>query len=349
MKRNISITGKIVIVLMLALLCMGIWGRAYSRNSGTFSTAKLTPQLSEIFRWLPADTEAVTVTQSPTFLSSVEDWREPEPGYFTQRMTTLLGVLPAQSWADKVKLNLVVTGSRNFRPPTSLGVFWFDGCSILRFAKDSPVNVQQFIERADKDCDCKVVMNGVSVYCFKKKMMDDNWTFYLYPLSPDIVLWASDKNYLHELLIRQRASVPQQAFLPDSALWENIDTKSEFFGMRNVRKVSGEQDLYSIDRIYDAQGNEHKDESPLGYSVCYKAKTSLLVEEYLSNDKVAQKYREYWHKLALRTCNDINPYVVSSDARMGLKITTDIRGGTAEARYTLPLRVIVNLGHNFFI
>lgn len=340
---------RVVIVLLLALACLGTWCRADSRNIGTSSTAKLSPQLTELFRWLPADTEAVTVTQSPTVLSSSKDWIEPEPGCFTQRITTLLGVLPAQSWADGVKLNLVVTGSRNFRPPTGLGMFCFDGCSILRFAKDSPVGVKQFVESADKHCNYKLMVNGASVYCFRQQMMDDIWTFYLYPLSPDIVLWASNKNYLQELLMRQRSALPQQSFLVESKLWANIDTSSEFFGMRNIRKVATESDIPTSDRIFDAHGFEHKEKSPIGYSVCYKARNSLLFEEYLSNDKIAQQHREYFYRRTLETCKDVVPYVISRDERSGLKITTDIRAGTKDARYALPLRVIVNLGHNFFI
>ncbi len=343
------ITAPTWLLFALAIfLVSSCWNPAAARERDLepVSTVSLSPQILEFLRWLPADTETVAVTQVPIVLPAEKEWYEPEPEYFTRRVSDYCGLLPGYTWAKGLKLDRVVSGSRNFRTPTNMGASLFDGCSVMVIAEDSPISDRQIMQEASINCDFKEREFGLEILCFKKQIMDDAWTFYMCSVSPDIILWASDRRYLYELLARRKAKTARQAFLPSSELWRNLDVRSDFFALRDFRKCKSPRTYLNPTLLFEpTDGREYIDKRPFGYRVSYKYSTTALEETYISYDLKAQKIREYYQTHSEAFGHDLVPCKMAYSYGTWLNVSTDVSKGSRDARFILLFGVIACLGH----
>ena len=323
---------------------------ARARDLEPVSTVSLSPQILEFLRWLPADTETVAVTQVPIVLPAEKEWYELEPEYFTRRISTVCGMLPGYTWAKGLKLDRVVSGSRNFRPPTNMGMSLFDGCSVMVIAEDSPISGRQIMQEASINCDFKERESGLEILCFKKQIMDDAWTFYMCSVDPDIILWASDRRYLNELLARRKSKAERQAFLPSSELWRNLDVRSDFFALRDFRKCkspTGSPNTFLL--LEPAPERIYIDTGLVGYRVSYNYSTTTLEETYISNDWKAQELREYHETHSKSFRDELVPCKMAYRRGTWLNVSTDVSKGSSDAYFIFLFGALANLGHSLVV
>jgi hypothetical protein len=69
-------------------------------------------------------------------------------------------------------------------------------------------------------------------------MEDDTWTSYVTIPRPDVLVVATDRAYLGELLRRRGARAEPRAFASELPEWEWVDTGAPFWALRHYRRTA---------------------------------------------------------------------------------------------------------------
>ena len=339
---------KLVAVILWVLACSQAYAapvKVDNKALPKFSMGLEEP-VAEFIRWLPANTETLIVTQTPVTVDVKTKYPEPTPASFAQRLTSIGSLFPDYAWWDGVKFNRVVAGSCNFRRPKALGVFPFDGCSILFVDKSSPVSSSQMMLSARANCSGKTAEQGVELFCFERKLEDDQLSFYLCSPQKDVLLWATDRAYLAEVLQRFKNGKPQAVFLKP-VLWKAIPRTATLFVLRDTTKAQGESAEMANTIGDPANGSLYIDRGPIGYAASYQLARKELVVSYYSNDAKALQLRRYWetHSECIQLC----PCILSIPSANELRVKTIVDQGSREAKFCLPLTTLGGAGHNAYI
>lgn len=339
---------KLVVVTLWALACSQAYAvpvKVDNKALPKFSMGLEEP-VAEFIRWLPANTETLIVTQTPVTVDVKTKYPEPTPISFAHRMTSIGSLFPDYAWWDGVKFNRVVAGSCNFRRPKNLGVFPFDGCSILLVDKSSPVSSSQMLAFARVNCSSKTLVQGVELLCFQRQMEDDLLPFYFCSPQKDVVLWATDLGYLTAVLQRSKNGEPQAALLKP-LLWKAIPRSATLFVLRDTTKAKGDSAEIANTIGDPAVDSLYSDRKPIGYAASYQLVRKELVVSYYSNDAKALQLRKYWetHSECIQLC----PCILSTPSPNELRVRTIVDQGSREAKFCLPLTTLGGAGHNVYI
>lgn len=189
--------------------------------------------VDDVLWWLPEDTETILVAQGPFRLNAL-------PESETPRLEPLLEWLPtAPLEGNAIKqlsgrsVSFILEGSRHFRKPTSLGDFPYEGCHILVFQDDLDEEGEAILISLSKHADRHEKIHGVPTAIFERKWEEDMWTIFVSHPKPNVLLCATSRKYLAEVLTRSEDRAESRALPQELPEWEHVDRTSKFWAVRH--------------------------------------------------------------------------------------------------------------------
>ena len=203
-------------------------------------------RIHDLLRWLPTDTETIWYRRGPfdTFADrppGIESW---DPQLFLLE-SPLLGVRNGQFELKGLTVERAVQGCKNIRPPTGLGGSVWEGCEIYVFSKNSEMKLADTMRDLIANAESVIELQNVQVAVYKEYFERDEWTFHIAMPSPGVLLCASDREYLNEVLERSAKTSKDHALPLDDRVWDYVDRSSPFAMIRRYRKINIENDQTS--------------------------------------------------------------------------------------------------------
>lgn len=287
---------RIGLLLAVCLATFGSSGCKRVRPAAQIGATQLSVAASQVVSWLPANTETLLTARGPFPLpnsqiqqedysdhkTQAEDLREAFQGLTVGLFS--LGNGGLRKRLEGKKILFAAEGSRAFRAPSGLGELSYEGCAIVIFADDLGDTQETFMKTAGKDA---LRIDGIEshkVAVFQEKMEEDVWTtFVAFPMK-NIVVVATNRDYLREVLARMRAPGMTRAFPESLAEWKYVDTHAEFWGMRHFDRSQSQLDPTSP--FGGRKAANLPDEQAIGLTYrCDPSKDLKAALIYLSGDK----------------------------------------------------------------
>jgi hypothetical protein len=260
--------------------------------------------LKEVLSWLPPDTESVVGANGPFSLPdhdelSPGDLRQPELPVAELELrarTLVLGLFGFKNGGLQKDLEgkavaLAVEGSRHFRPPAALGGMRYEGCEIVVFGPAISLDRDSFMRNAAKSATRFEDVAGVRIAVFEEPQENDVWTTFVgFPRS-NIVVVATDAEYLRTVLARMKGSSGPRA-LPDTLVeWRYVNTRAPVWGLRHYQTLEASLDPTSP---FSGQGDAG-DAMAVGLAFSFDTFVRRMVTvSYLSaNNKARQMLEDY--------------------------------------------------------
>jgi hypothetical protein len=238
-----------IIICSVALSAQG------SNRAGiNFTIDGESEDLARTISWLPADTETIAVARGPFMLAtSTLGQNESKDraisdkelaGTFEQLPLALLqfknGLL-AKHLEGKT-INLALEAARHFRPPAGLGEMPFEGCAIAVFADNLRNEIGSFTKDSRTSALKVERIEDQDVPVFQEKLEQDTWTTFVAFPNEHVILVASDRDYLAEVLARLRGKIGQRALPSDLPEWKYVNTGARFWAVRHYAKSEAQAD-----------------------------------------------------------------------------------------------------------
>jgi hypothetical protein len=217
------------------------------------SAAVFSVSLSKALSWLPADTETLIVGNGPFLIpppqTEIDETRtrllsRQEINEQFEALPTALVGLP-EGLVKKLngrKVAFAMEGSRHFRSPSELGEMPYEGCDIVVFVGDVASLGDSFMKDS-KDAATKFEeVEGQRVAVFREKLEGDVWmTLVAFP-KPNILVVATSRDYLHDVLARIVGATGPRALRDELPEWKYINIHNHCWGLRHYDKSQANLD-----------------------------------------------------------------------------------------------------------
>jgi len=264
------------------------------------------PNLKEVLSWLPADTETIIGENGPfswtdlvTSGTANDGWSELEV-ISAEQLKPLIAMLPAgllslkngglSTFLNSGKVALVVEGSRRFRAPKNLGGTLFEGCAIAVVSAPSAIHGDAFMETSAASAKRFDEIAGVKIAVFEQTQEEDVLTSFVAFPRQDIVLVATDVDYLRTVLARMRGTAGPRALPEALPEWKYVSTRALAWGVRHYQRTDSNLDPTSPFHGQDAANAP--DQQAEGATFQFDLRGSLLTVTYLSGSRSARKIME---------------------------------------------------------
>jgi hypothetical protein len=245
-----EISGRTLVAVLIIVVCGGC--RRPSDTEMALTTSKLVQpsiNIQQVLSWLPPDTETVTVARGPFPIpdghAEKETIRNRELS--GQELDHMFESLPLALFGFKddllvkhligKRIMLAAEGTRHFRSPAALGEMPFEGCAIAVFADELGDSGNAFINASRKVALGVEEIEGLKVALFQEKLENDLWTSFVAFHNKNIVLVATNRDYITEVLTRLQGRSSGQRALPGNLPeWKHVDTNARFWGLRHFDK-----------------------------------------------------------------------------------------------------------------
>jgi hypothetical protein len=226
-----------------------------TEKAGTRSgSARTKVDFVHVLSWLPADTETLLVANGPFWMSNFqiggEDYRSHEVSreelekYFEGWTLALFNSknYALEKHLEGKKVLFSVEGSRHFRPPAGLGELPYEGCAIAIFADDLGDRRDSFMKDAAPIALRMEELEGQKIAVFEEKSENDIWTTYVAFPQKNVVVVATNRDFLQEVLLRIQGAGGERAFPDSSPEWQYVNEKAQFWGLRHFDRRQAEKD-----------------------------------------------------------------------------------------------------------
>ncbi len=289
-------TRYVVVLVAVCVAAFGGSGCKSVRPTAQISAVQLSVEAKQVLSWLPADTETLLTASGPFHLPNFQVQREDYTDHKTQAqdlrqafqgLTVGLfafgnGGLGKQ--LEGKKILFAAEGSRAFRSPNELGEMPYEGCAIVIFADDLGEIQETFMKTVGKSALRIEDIESHKVAVFQEKMEQDIWTMLVVFPAKNIVVVATNQNYLSEVLVRMRTPGITRAFPESLEEWKYVDTQAEFWGMRHFDRSQSQLDPTSP--FGGKKSANLPDEQAVGLIYkCDPSKDMKATLVYLSGDK----------------------------------------------------------------
>ena len=209
--------------------------------------------LTRIMSWLPADTETITVERGPFVLAStLEESEAKNRAISDKELMRIFEGLPLALFGFKdgllskrlegKRINFALEGARHFRPPAGLGEMPYEGCAIAVFSDNLRNEITSFVEDTRKSALRVEHIEGHDVSVFREKQEQDTWTTFVAFPDENLILVASDRNYLAEVLARLGGKVGPLTLPSDLPEWKYVNANARLWGLRHYDKSQTQSD-----------------------------------------------------------------------------------------------------------
>lgn len=289
LRLAIKILGPWFLATILVVACCG------QNNVTSSNSINRSADLNRALSWFPTEIETLLVSNGPFRISTVlnrhnesKNIRETteELNKEFERWTLPLfyakdGLLEKHLEGKIVLLS--VEGSRHFRSPNGLGEMPFDGCEIAIF-EDDVSDVRDAFMKDTASVALRVQeIEGQKVTVFEESSEQDILTTFVTFPQKNVVLVATDEQFLRQTLIRMRdTNAKGGRALPDSLPeWKNVDTGKRFWGLRHYDRKQAKEDPSSP--FGGRKSANIPDENAIGLTFDFEpGKTNVARITYLS-------------------------------------------------------------------
>ncbi len=204
--------------------------------------------LSAALSWLPADTESLIVANGPFVLPQSKDAEEETKSRLLSKKeireqfeSLPIGLVGLQAGLLEKKLAgkevmFAMEGSRSFRSPSDLGEMTYEGCDIVVFSVDVSSLGDTFMKDSKGVATKFEEMEGQRVAVFKEKMEEDVWTTMVAFPKANVLVVATDRDYLQGVLARIRGASGPRALPDELPEWKYVDVHGHSWGLRHYDK-----------------------------------------------------------------------------------------------------------------
>ena len=205
-------------------------------------------------------------------------------------------------------------------------------------------DVNSFFKSVSKLANTSIDIEGHRILVFKEMLEKDEWTFFVATPRSNILLVATDKDYLMHIIKHIKHRSTNRSFEESLPEWKYVDQKSPYWALRHYRASIPNQDPSSPLLGFQAAAN-HPDMQAIGLVFQYSpADSSIVKMTYLSHNlKSVEIARASWSP---PPGGHLNP-VVESLREEGAKISIPI-GDRSQASYLLFL-LMAALGHGIYL
>jgi hypothetical protein len=204
--------------------------------------------LAKALSWLPADTETIVVANG-TFLlpppeTEIEDedrMRQLSSKQITEKFealpTALVGLPECLlKILSNQKVSFAMEGSRNFRSPSELGEMPYEGCDIVVFVNNIADLGDSFMKNSKNGGTKFEEIEGQRVAVFSQKLEEDVWTAFVVLPKPNVLLVATNREYLRDLLARFGGATGTRALPDELQEWKYVNIRARCWGLRHYDK-----------------------------------------------------------------------------------------------------------------
>ncbi len=246
----------------------------------------------EILDWLPEDSQTLFVMRGPIFQGPPAAAPiKTELDSFRYQLQFFMGVpqLDAKAADENVAkeladnpVMLAVEGSRKFRSPTGFGMMPYEGAHILVYRKNVGANMTALQKKPLRTEE----IEGQRVSVIQEKMEEDLWTTYVAQIKPNVIILATNRDYLKEVMKRSAAKTKPKtrAFPVNLPEWKYVETAAPFWGLRHYDRKDGPNDPSSPLAGKTLEANVLDDQA-VGFVIALKDDVADV--KYLSTNKDA--------------------------------------------------------------
>jgi hypothetical protein len=284
-----------LILTLIAITMVACTSRKIDEGS-TQSPAKLNSDLEQALKWLPTDTETLLVANRPfvmfDFHLGKETYTDHEvsseelEGFFaglTLRLFFLIDGLLEKHLHGK-RASFALEASRHFRPPADLGELLFEGCDVAVFEDALDDRRDAFMKEAARIALRIDEIGGQKVAVFEEKFEQDTWKSFIVFPQKNVVLAASNEQFLREMLSRMRNPRGERALPTNLPEWKQVNTRAQFWGLRHFDKTQSKDDPTSP--FGGKKTDNLPDDGAVGLTYeCSPTKERKATLTYLSNAK----------------------------------------------------------------
>lgn len=245
--------GRIALSIVMWTMAVGSAG-CKGKSAVVADISQPSTEASQVLSWLPSDTETLITARGPFLLPGppkdrqkyeerITDARELQEIFRSLALGPLAlnnGGLEKQLMGARVRL--AAEGSRAFRPPHDLGELLYEGCTVVMFIDDITDRERAFMKDAAKNALRIEDIASHKVAVFQQEMERDTWTTFVAFPTKNVVIVATNQDYLREVLARMDAPKTDKAFPGTLPEWKYIATQAEFWGMRHFDKSQARLD-----------------------------------------------------------------------------------------------------------
>lgn len=208
---------------------------------------------SKAISWLPADTETLIVANGPFSIpppeSETDEARnrplsKDEINEMFEALPVGLVGLP-EGLIEKLngrKAAFAMEGSRHFRSPSGLGEMPYEGCDIVVFTGDVASLGDAFMNDSKNFATKFEEIEGQRVAEFRAKLEEDVWTTLVAFPRPNVLIVATSRDYLRDVLARIGGATGPRALPDDLPEWKYINIHDHCWGLRHYDKSQANLD-----------------------------------------------------------------------------------------------------------
>jgi hypothetical protein len=251
-RRNSECAAAYKIVRSAFILCtIPLWTFACNAQTVGSRQEKATSLMtvSVALSWLPADTETLIVTNGPFLVPPPETEAEADETQsrvlsidevkkeFDGLPTGLIG-LPEGLLKSLIgrKVTFAMEGSRHFRSPSGLGGMLYEGCDIVVYAGDVASLGNAFMKDTKNVATSIEEIQGQRVATFQSKLEDDVWTTLVAFPKRNILVVATNRDYLRDALARIAGQTGARALPAELPEWKYVDHHAHCWALRHYDK-----------------------------------------------------------------------------------------------------------------
>jgi hypothetical protein len=323
-------------------------------------------RVEEVIWWLPADTQTLIVAQGPWQPNFEEDGHGGasacDLGHDESLQLFVSGFERKRRGGEShvPPVAFALEGSRHFRSPKHLGEMPYEGAHLVVFqhplgpAADTVKRWmtggfdQSIIDAMPKIKTEKI--GGYDVLWYEHKVEDDIWATYFAMPRPDVLIWATDRRYLSELLDRMTKRGSTRALPDNLPEWKHMDIGMPIWGIRHYDRKDAASDpsspLFPSQREIDER--KDRDNQALGLVFTFDAgKSDVASIKYLSANENAFEIA----RSGLKDCEELKEAIVRTSAPGVVEISISLKGPTGrDSPAGIFLLLVLNaFGHGVFL
>ena len=248
MRRGRAIAaGGMVITMGLLSACVVFFRDSLLQE---FWYPKLPPHIERVLWWLPEDTQTLIVSQGPFAIAgprghvSNHDMRQMLPGISLGILFEAKNGAIGELIAGR-KVSLWLEGSKEFRSPRGLGLMPFKGCGIVVLEEDLGEDGTGIMASLESKAKETLAIGQHRVFLFQTTMEQDLWSFYIVSPVSNVLVVATDMEYLETVLRRRVERGTRRALPPHLPEWRHLDMDANSWAVRHYDRSDAGLDTSS--------------------------------------------------------------------------------------------------------
>jgi hypothetical protein len=127
-------------------------------------------------------------------------------------------------------------GARRFRWPRNLGLGPYEGCHIIVLKNNLGKASAEWTRALKAKATEEIRIGRHSAYLFQQTNHKDEWHIYLVQARPNVLLCATDRTYLQQVLERSEHPTGPRALPADLPEWKHINPHIRYWAVRHYAK-----------------------------------------------------------------------------------------------------------------